>query len=56
MSVGIVISLIDVAVVAVGAYIGTTMALRGFFGREYNESRIDERIDEPESSDERNEL
>ncbi|SFS00233.1 hypothetical protein SAMN05216559_2330 [Halomicrobium zhouii] len=52
---GIVINLIDVAVVAVGAYIGTTMALRGYFGREYHESRIGERIDETGSSDDRNE-
>ena len=33
-----------------GTYIGSTMALRGFFGREYYNSRTGEKVDETEKA------
>jgi len=38
-----------------GTYIGSTMALRGFFGREYYNPRTGEKVDETEKSNDETE-
>jgi len=39
-------------VFVVAVYVGTTMALRGFFGREYYDPRTGERVGESDENDE----
>lgn len=44
--------LLGFVVVVIGTYVGSTMALRGFFGREYDDPRTGQPVgDEQEAND-----
>jgi len=42
--------IVGFVLLVVGTYIGSTMALRGFFGREYYDPRTGEIVDDTEKS------